>query len=221
MTKTNLILKLKALGSAQTRKILRRGGVRGDIYGVPYREFTKLKRTIGVDHCLAEELWATGNFDARYLARMVADPALMTSKRLNEWVKGLDCYPLTDAFAALAVQSRAAQSCMKRWTVADGEWSGQAGWWLLSNFARNDDKYADSFFEKYVNAIESRIHASKNRVRYSMNGALISIGVRNARLREKALGAARRIGQVDVDHGERGCETPDAVTAIQKGWRKK
>ena len=54
-----------------------------------------------------------------------------------------------------------------------------------------------------------------------MNGALISIGIRNARLRKKALEAARRIGRVDVDHGETSCKTPDAVAAIQKWWREK
>ncbi len=221
MTKTQLMRKLKAAGSAQTRKILGRHGVQGELYGAPHAELAKLKRTIKVDHDLAEELWATGNFDARYLATMIADPASMTSKRLNAWARDLDCYPITDGFAALAVQSPAAESCMKRWTVAKGEWVGQAGWWLLSNFARNDNRYSDSYMEEYLEAIESRIHSSKNRVKHSMNGALISIGIRNARLRKKALDAARRIGKVDVDHGKTGCKTPDAVAAIQKGLRKK
>ena len=88
-------------------------------------------------------------------------------------------------------------------------------------FARNDERYSDSYMEEYLEAIESRIHSSKNRVKHSMNGALISIGLRSARLRKKALDAARRIGKVDVDHGETGCKTPDAVAAIQKGWQKK
>ena len=80
MTKTQIMRKLKAAGSAQTHQIVRRHGVQGDLYGVPYGELTKLKRTIKVDHDLAEKLWATGNFDARYLATMIADPASMTSK---------------------------------------------------------------------------------------------------------------------------------------------
>ncbi len=221
MTKTQVMRKLKAVGTAQNRKVARRHGAQGDLYGAPYGDLVKLKRAIKVDHDLAEELWATANFDARYLATMIADPASMTSKRLNTWVKDLDCYPITDGFAALAVQSPAAESCMKRWTVAKGEWVGQAGWWSLSNFARNDDRYSNSYLEEYLEAIESRIHNSKNRVKHSMNGALISIGIRNARLRKKALEAARRIGRVDVDHGETSCKTPDAVAAIQKWWREK
>jgi len=221
MTKTQIMQRLEASGSDQTRKIFARHGVQSDFYGASHGELVKLKRAIKVDHALAEELWATGIFDARYLATMIADPAAMTSKRLNAWVRDLDCYPLTDGFAALAVQCRAAGSCMKRWTVAKGEWVGQAGWWLLSNFARNADRYPDSFFEEYLDAIESRIHGSKNRVRHSMNGALISIGIRNPQLRQKALAAARRIGKVEVDHGKTSCKTPEAVAAIQKEWRKR
>ena len=55
-----------------------------------------------------------------------------------------------------------------------------------------------------------------------MNGALIAIGLRSPALRKKAVAAARRIGKVDVDHGETGCKTPDADSYIEKaGGRRK
>jgi hypothetical protein len=49
-----------------------------------------------------------------------------------------------------------------------------------------------------------------------MNSAVISIGARNAALEGKAIAAAKRIGKVEVDHGETGCKTPDAVEYILK-----
>jgi hypothetical protein len=49
-----------------------------------------------------------------------------------------------------------------------------------------------------------------------MNGALIAIGLRNPRLEKKAVAAAKRIGKVEVDHGETSCETPDAAAYIAK-----
>ena len=49
-----------------------------------------------------------------------------------------------------------------------------------------------------------------------MNQAVISIGVRNETLQEKALAAARAIGKVKVDHGETSCKTPDAAAYIKK-----
>jgi hypothetical protein len=54
-----------------------------------------------------------------------------------------------------------------------------------------------------------------------MNGALISIGVYKPALRKKAIEAARRIGKVEVDHGETNCKTPDAVPYIEKAARRK
>jgi hypothetical protein len=49
-----------------------------------------------------------------------------------------------------------------------------------------------------------------------MNNALINIGVRSSALQKKAIAAAKRIGKVEVDHGETGCKTPDAVAYIKK-----
>jgi hypothetical protein len=49
-----------------------------------------------------------------------------------------------------------------------------------------------------------------------MNGALIAIGVRNDQLEKLAITAAKRIGTVEVDHGDTDCKTPDAVAYIAK-----
>ncbi len=49
-----------------------------------------------------------------------------------------------------------------------------------------------------------------------MNNALINIGVRNPALEKKADAAAKRMGTVEVDHGETSCKTPDAAAYIKK-----
>lgn len=54
------------------------------------------------------------------------------------------------------------------------------------------------------------------RKRHSINSQLISIGICNPRLEAKTLGTARRIGKVEVDHGETSCKTPDATAYIDK-----
>ena len=64
--------------------------------------------------------------------------------------------------------------------------------------------------------IEREIGGAQNRVRHNMNGALIALGVRSAALRKQALAAAKRIGKVEVDHGETSCKTPDAIGYIEK-----
>ena len=51
---------------------------------------------------------------------------------------------------------------------------------------------------------------------------MIAIDLR-PKLQKKAIAAAKRIGKVEVDHGETGCKTPDAASYIAKTveYRKK
>lgn len=216
MTKSEVLNQLKALGTEQNRKVYARHGVKGETFGVSCANLGKLKKRIKVDHGLALELWATGNHDARVLATMIADPARMTARLLDAWVKELDDYVLTDAFSGLAAKSPAALKRMERWTAATGEWVAGAGWGVLAHRALNDDDLSDAYLEKTIEAIETGIHAGKNRVRHAMNQALIAIGIRNPRLEKKAVAAAKRIGKVEVDHGQTSCKTPDAVATIKK-----
>jgi hypothetical protein len=80
---------------------------------------------------------------------------------------------------------------------------------------------SDADAEKVLATIEKEIHRSPNWARYAMNAALIGIGIYKPALRSKAIEAARRIGKVEVDHGETYCKTPDAAPYIEKAARRK
>lgn len=208
---------LESLGTEQNRKTYRRHGAGESLYGVSWADLGKLQKKIKKDHALATELWATGNYDARILATMIADPKVMTSEEFDAWAHDLDSYPVTDAFSKLAAGSPLIWEKIDRWTEADHEWIESAGWNLLAHLALGKDgDLPDDDFEKHLEVIEKDIHNRKNRVRYAMNSALIAIGGRNERLMEKALAAAANIGKVEVDHGETGCKTPAAAEYIQK-----
>ncbi len=221
MTEKEILSELKALGTEQNRKIYRRHGVTDEMFGVSYANLEKLRKKIKVDTELARKLWTTGNHDARILATMIADPAAMTDREIESWSKDLNDYVVTGAFARLAALSPLARKKMERWTKSKSEWTGRAGWLIAGVLAMRDDGLADEYFENQLEMIESRIHTAKNRVRDAMNTALISIGMRNARLEKKALAAAARIGRVEVDHGETGCKTPDAADYIRKAASRK
>ncbi|HEX9943033.1 MAG TPA: DNA alkylation repair protein [Thermoanaerobaculia bacterium] len=212
---------LKSLGTEQNRKIYRRHGANGEIYGVSYAELKKLKKKIKVDHELAEGLWASNAHDARILATMIADPRRLDGEALDRWAGGLRNPVESDALAGLAAGSPAAREAMERWIDSDDEWIGAAGWTVLAHLAMKDDSLPDEYFARYLDAIERDIHTQKNRVRYEMNNALIAIGTRNPHLEEKALAAAARIGRVEVDHGETGCKTPDAASYIRKAVERR
>ncbi len=92
---------------------------------------------------------------------------------------------------------------------------------LLCTLARSDEELSDDYFAERLATIEREIHGRENRVRYAMNSAVIQIGARNEKLKQLATSTAERIGRVEVDHGETGCKTPEAVSYIEKIWARK
>ena len=216
MSSIAVLEQLRAYSSEQTRKIYRKYGVTGDLFGVNYSALNKLKKKIKINHDLALQLWSTGNHDARILALMIADPQKADSALLDAWADELGNYVISDAFSTYVGQTALAREKVEKWTPSDAEWIGATGWNILGYIANNDEALPDSFFEPYLKIIERDIHNRKNRVRHSMNGALIAIGGRNPALEQKALDVAQKIGKVQVDHGETNCKTPDATAYIQK-----
>lgn len=208
---------LESLGTEQNRKIYRRHGAQEPVFGVSFAHLGKLQKRIKRDPALAEALWASGNTDARHLATMVADPGAMTRKQLDAWVKGVNYYGLADLFVNnVARHSAHAREALEAWMGSKSEWVERAGWSLLSALALKEGALEDSYLEPFLGRIERDIHGAKNRVRDAMNSALISMGAREGKLGDTALAAARRIGKVEVDHGETSCETPEAAGYILK-----
>lgn len=216
MTRAEAMQQLRANGTAQNRKIYRRHGARGELFGVSYAVLGSMKKAIKVDQPLAELLWATGNYDARVLATMIADPATIGVRTLNAWAGDLEDRHLAGALSNIAAETPWAKKLMDKWTSARNEMLACAGWHTLASIARQDNGLPDACFEKYLAQIETGIQSERNWVKYAMNNALINIGVRNPNLERRAIAVARRIGRVEVDHGETGCKTPDAIPYIKK-----
>lgn len=216
MTKTEAMKELKANGNARTRKTYRRHGVEGDLYGVSYAALGKMRKKIKTDQPLAEQLWATGNHDARVLATMIAAPAECRASTFNTWAKGIDNRHLAAAVSNVAALSPVAKKQADKWTASRREMLGCTGWHTLASLAREENDLPDAYFEERLQTIESKIDESPNWVKYAMNNALINIGVRNSKLEKKAIATAKRIGKIEVDHGDTSCKTPDAVPYIKK-----
>ncbi|MDK2980931.1 MAG: hypothetical protein PWQ55_1278 [Chloroflexota bacterium] len=212
----DLLLELEMLGTEQNRKVYIRHGVTRYQFGVSFANLKKMAKRIGRNTPMAEMLWCSGVHDARILATMVADAQTVKECLLDRWLADLDNYIVTDAFSALVGRTRFAREKADQWSASTEEWAGAAGWNLVAQLALHDPALEDDYFLDKLEEIEESIHERPNRTRYSMNNALIAIGLRNAALQEAALAASERIGKVQVDHGETACQTPDAHDYILK-----
>ncbi len=212
---------LEAAGSAQFRKIYAKHGVVDEMFGVSTPTLKALTRKIKQDHPLAQELWATGNYDARALATMIADPQNVTWEQAEQWVRDVKDYGTASYVAEMLSKTPFAREIAEQWSKSDEEYRGRVGWHVLARLVAKDTALPDTYFESYLATIEREIHEQKNRKREAMNGAVIAIGSRGGELQEKALLTAKNVGKVYIDHGDTGCKTPDASEYILKTVARK
>ncbi|MBK7829060.1 DNA alkylation repair protein [Nannocystis sp.] len=217
MTLAEAMHELEQAGSAQTRKTYARHGATGPMFGVSFAALKLLHKRIGVDHELACALWDTGNFDARNLAVKVVDPARMSSAELDRWAREAGARSCGGYVAMLAAEGPHAAAKAATWLARDAP-VRPAGWTLVGQLAQRDEAMPDAWFKERLAEIEATIDSVPNAEREAMHLAVITIGCRNPALRKAATAAAKRIGKVEVDHGDTACKTPDAAAAIDKAW---
>lgn len=184
------------------------------MFGVSFAILRDLAKKNKNNHELAVELWETGNYDACLLACQVADPAKLDDSLAEAWVKKVYNYVISGEFSQLVAKSPLAQKKAEKWVESPEEYISRTGWLILSWLA-DHSSLPDDYFEPYLGKIENEIHKNPNRTRDAMNTTLITIGLRPA-LTKQCLSISKRIGKVDVDHGETGCKTPDAGDYIQR-----
>ncbi|NUN47213.1 MAG: DNA alkylation repair protein [Candidatus Brocadiae bacterium] len=209
---------LEKAGSAQTRKTYARHGASEPMFGVSFATLKMLVKRIRVDHELALALWKTGNFDARNLAVKIADPAQITPADLDRWAAAPSAAMCHGYVAHLAAESPHARTRADAWLASKDELLRCSGWLLVGAMAMCDEATPAAWFAERLATIQKSIHESPDGEREAMNRAVIAIGCRDASLRKAATLAAKRIGTVEVDHGDTACKTPEAVPYIDKAW---
>lgn len=219
MTLAEAMRTLEKAGSAQTRKTYARHGATGPMFGVSFATLKTLTKRIDVDHELALALWDTGNLDARNLAVKIVDPARMKPADLDRWARETCLSRMCGSYVGmLAAEGPHGAKKAAQWLSSDDVKERCAGWSLLGQLAQRDVTTHEAFFEERLAEIVRTIHAAPNFEREHMNMVVVMIGGRSRGLRKAALAAAKRIGKVEIDHGDTACKTPDAAEYIEKGW---
>jgi len=219
MTATEVMTQLKKLGSAQTKKTFLRHGAREPFFGVKVADLKVIQKKIKKDHALALELFDTGNSDAMYLAGFIVEPAKMTRADLRKWAKGAYWYMISCFTVAwVASESPFGREMALEWIDTDSEQIAAAGWSTYGSLValKPDAELDFAEIEKLLGRVKAQIGSAPNRVRYCMNGFVISVGGFVAPLTAKAKATAKAVGPVEVDMGDTSCKVPDAFDYIAK-----
>ena len=217
MTLKDTLAALEQAGTAQNRKIYGRHGVAGPQYGVSFAELKKLKKTIGTDQPLARRPLGhrqprrphpgrhggrSGGLRLPRAGRLGPGPGQLRGDRRLQRPGGPQ-------------PPRPAK--VRAWRDRKAEHVSACAFNVLAMLALHEGEGPDeAWLGEQLAVIAAEIHTRPNRTRHSMNQALIAIGARGGALEKAAIAAAKRMGKVEVDHGQTSCQTPDAVAYIAK-----
>jgi len=220
-TVASIMAELKKKGKESTRKIYARHGMATEnMYGVSVADLKVIAKTIKGQQALACELYETGNLDAMYLAGMVADGSKMSAKELNAWADGAANLQMIAEYTVpwVTMENSRARELALQWMKSKKERVACAGWCTYSGLVatKPDDALDLAEIESLLRAVVKGIKGAQNRVRYTMNGFVISVGSYVKPLSKQAKAAARQVGAVSVDVGDTACNVPLATAYIEK-----
>lgn len=214
---------LQALGTERTKKSYISQGAREPLFGVATGAMKPLAKQSKGDQALAEALYATGNYDAMYLAGMIADVSAMRPEDFDRWMASAYFFMLSDYVVAVTLaETDFAQEVADRWIASGEELTMSAGWscycWLLGN--RPDDAFDAEKLARMLGDVQATIHSQPERTKYAMNNFVSTVGVSFLPLHLQAAAVAASIGPVTVLRGRTKCAVPVASEEIRKAAEK-
>lgn len=194
-----MIAELESLGSPENVAGMARYGINPtNAFGVSVPNLRALAKRIGVDHALARELWGAGVHEARNLAALIDDPALVTEAQMERWVRDFDSWDVCDGVTSnLFDRTPFAYRKALEWSGRSEEYVKRAGFALMAALAVHDKAASDAKLARFFPAIIRGATDDRNFVKKAVNWALRNIGKRNRSLNARAVEVAKRIQRID------------------------
>jgi 3-methyladenine DNA glycosylase AlkD len=214
---------LEALGKERTKKIYMSNGAHEPLFGVATGAMKPIAKKIKINQPLAEELYASGNYDAMYFAGIIADPKAMTESDFDRWIDTAYFYMLSDYVVAVTLaEADIAQQVADKWIASGEELRMSAGWscycWLLGN--RKDVEFSEDKIASMLEIVKNTIHDSPERTKSAMNNFLHTVGVSYIPLHDMALATAKTVGPVELKKDNKKSSFLHAYESIQKEMDK-
>jgi 3-methyladenine DNA glycosylase AlkD len=166
--------------------------------GVRLPELRKLAKVIKKNHQLAFDLWGTGLHEARLLASLIDDPALVTEEQIDNWTKDFNSWDICDQVCGnLFDRTPFAIAKALEFSAHEAEFIKRAGFVLMAEFAVHNKKAGNEEFIALMPIIEREAWDNRNFVKKAVNWALRQIGKRNDTLRMIAIQTAQNILKQD------------------------
>ncbi|WP_337102085.1 DNA alkylation repair protein [Paenibacillus sp. YIM B09110] len=223
MNLEEVMQELEALGKERMKKMYISNGAHEPLFGVATGAMKPIFKKTKINQPLAEQLYATGNYDAMYFAGIIADPNAMTAADYDRWMDGAYFYMLSDFVVSVTLaEADIAQEVADKWIASGDELRMSAGWscycWLLGN--RKDSEFDETKLANMLELVKNTIHDAPERTKYSMNNFMYTVAISYVPLHEKATEIAESVGPVEVSKVKKPTKLIHALANIQKETAK-
>ncbi|WP_342554281.1 DNA alkylation repair protein [Paenibacillus sp. FSL R7-0652] len=219
MNINEVMQELEALGKERTKKIYLSNGAHEPLFGVATGAMKPMAKQIKKNQPLAEQLYATGNYDAMYFAGIIADPKAMTQADFDRWMDAAYFYMLSDYVVAVTLaETDIAQEVADQWIASGEELRMSGGWscycWLLGS--RKDTEFEEDKIKQMLEQAAQTIHTAPERAKIAMNLFIYNVAISYVPLHDLAVQTAKRVGPVEVGLDKPKSKQLSASDNIQK-----
>ncbi|MCD1259294.1 DNA alkylation repair protein [Paenibacillus athensensis] len=210
---------LEALGKERLKKMYLSNGAHEPLFGVATGDMKPILKKTKLNQALAEELYATGNYDAMYFAGVIAEPNVMTEADYDRWMDAAYFYMLSDFVVAVTLsEADIAQDVADKWIASGEDLRMSAGWscycWLLGS--RPDAQFASNKLAAMLEQIEQTIHSAPERTKYSMSNFIYTVATSYLPLHDQAVATANAVSPVEVTSDKGKSKVLSTVENIHK-----
>lgn len=190
-----IVREMRALANPAAVEGMARFGIdTSSTLGLSVPTVRAIARRLGKDQALAEQLWATGVHEARWLAAMVADPLRIKRSTMDRWARDFNSWDVCDACCCdLFDRTPFVWEKIPKWASNQREYVRRAAFSTLAAAAVHLKTAEDRHFLDGLKLVEQFAFDERNFVRKAVNWALRNIGKRNTRLLGAAIACAGRV----------------------------
>ncbi len=197
MTLDSVMAQLAAAGNERTKKNYLSRGAKEPLFGVTVTALKPIAKPLMGDKGMADALYATGNYDAMYLAGMIVPVQDMTEGDFERWMDGATCAMVGDyTVSVVLAESPLAEAIADKWIASGQPLRVSAGYqtynWRLGCYP--DKLFDQDKILRLLEKVRVEYAASPEVVQEGMSWFLAGVGASYAPLHIAALEAARTVG---------------------------
>ena len=209
MTLKEALAKLEAGADEKRRKHNLKHGAGDKQFGCKMGDIRKVAKAIKIDRELALQLWETEIVDARLLATLIVKPKSLSADELDRMVRSVNCDLVADWLNSYVVKKHPDNETLRQgWMTADDPMAVRAGWNLTSLMVKKNADTLD--LPALLDRLENEMGNAPAVAQWTMNFALVEIGINHPEHRERALAIGDRLGVYSDFPTKKGCTSPFA-----------